>query len=426
MSYYLLLAFIVVEYMRPGNMFPVLNALRLNTVIPLAMLAATAVSGKVPHGEILQERNTLILGALLFLIVVSVVTAGNIGYVFFTFTTVLGYVLVAWVVARQVGDIEDIKGLFKMLLFVHVGIVAFAPEIVLDGQTRHYIPAGAFLGDGNDFALSIDIIIPFCFFMMFDAKGLKGRIFWAVSLLVLVAAVIGTQSRGGTLGLIAVGIYFWSKTDRKVVTGALSVVSVVGVLALASPEYFQRMNTLSHVEDDGSAQGRITAWKAGTNMMLSNPLLGVGAGNFPPNFTRFAPGAEGVGRWKTAHSIYFLILGELGLPGIAVLLYLIFWNLYENRRVAKEVIKQGLAKSSREVRLLGALSASLLAFAVAGAFLSAIYYPHMYVMAGMLIASRRIARVAALATSADAPKPSQAIIATPALRPQFQPGRYVS
>ncbi len=431
MIYYLVLAFFVVEYMRPGNMLPALNALRLNTVIPLAMLVATSLSGKVSNGEVLSERNTLIFATLIVLVIGSVVTARITMYAFTAFTVVLGYVLLTWVVARQMGDIEDVKGLFKTLMFIHVGIIGIAPELVLDGQNRNYIPTGAFLGDGNDFALSIDILVPFCLFMIFDAKGIKGRLFWAATLLVLVAAIIGTQSRGGTLGLVAVAIYYWTKTDRKVLTAALAVVAVVGVLGLASPQYFERMNTLSHVEDDGSAQGRITAWKAGTNMMLSNPLLGVGAGNFPPNFPRFAPGADGVGRWKTAHSIYFLILGELGLPGLMLLLYFVFWNLYENRRLTKEIMKQGLAKSSREVRLVGSLSASLLAFAVAGAFLSAIYYPHMYVIAGLLIATRRIARLAAVQAQAqtvpaDGSVPVAPMLAQPSLRPQFQPGRYVS
>ena len=429
MIYYFVLAFFVVEYMRPGNLYPVINVARLNTIIPLSTLFLTTFKGAVSNGEILPDRNTVIFGTLTFLVVVSVLTARLTGNAFTAFTVVLGYVLLGWVVARQMGTIDDLKGLFKTLIFVHIGIIAIAPEIVLDGQERHFIPAGAFLGDGNDFALSIDILVPFCLFLLFDAKKLMGRIFWGVCLLLLVAAIIGTQSRGGTLGLVAVAIYFWSKTDRKLLTGAISIVGLVGVMALASPQYFARMGTMAKIEDDGSAQGRITAWKAGTYMMLSNPLLGVGAGNFPPNYTKFAPGADGVGRWKTAHSIYFLILGELGLPGLMLLIYYIFWNLGENRRLSKKVMREGLAKSSPEVRLVGAMSASLLAYAVAGAFLSAIYYPHMYVLAGMMIASRRIARLAAaqqVAPAGAAASATPVVYQPPVLRPHFPPGRYVS
>ena len=425
MIYYLVLAFFVVEYLRPGNLYPVLNVARLNTIIPLLTLMLTAVKGKVPNGYILTERNALIFGGLTFLVLFSIPFARLSSSAFGAFTVVLGYVLLGWIVARQMGTVGELKGLFKTLIFVHVGIVLIAPEIVLDGQQRHYIPAGAFLGDGNDFALSIDILVPFALFLLFEAKRFVGRIFWGVCLLMLVAAVVGTQSRGGSLGLIAVAVYYWTKSDRKVLTGALAGGALIGVLALASPQYFARMSTLANVEEDGSAQGRITAWKAGTNMMLSNPLLGVGAGNFPNNYTRFAPGADGVGRWKTAHSIYFLILGELGLPGLALLIYYIVHNLRANRRVTKELLARGLSRSSTEVRLVASMSASLLAFAVAGAFLSAVYYPHMYVLAGMLIATRRIALGASTAAVTVASPQPAPLVLHPALR-HIPRGRYVS
>ncbi len=424
MIYYLVLCLFVVEYMRPGNLYPALNAARLNSILPWVCVLASAVKGVVPHRDIFEDRNFTLFGVFTFLVMVSVLTARVTVYAFTTFTIVFGYVLFLWIVARQMGTLDAMKGLFRTLIFIHAGIVFIAPQIVLDGQNRNYIPAGAFLGDGNDFSLSICILVPFCLFLLLDSNRKIARLFYALLLLLLVAAVIGTQSRGGTLGLIAVGVYYWLKTNRKVVTGALAAVAVVGVMALASPQYFQRMGTLTNVEDDGSAQGRLTAWRAGTAMMLSNPLLGVGAGNFPPNYTRFAPGAEGMGRWKTAHSIYFLALGELGLPGIGVLLYFIFWNLHANRKAAKEAIRRGLSPTSSEVQLLGALSASVLAFAVAGAFLSAIYYPHMYVLAGMIIAARRLTRLAVGHVDELTPAPP-AMVLHPALRP-LPRGRYVS
>ncbi len=223
-----------------------------------------------------------------------------------------------------------------------------------DASTRHYIPAGAFLGDGNDFALSVCIRVPFALFLLFESpKWRQKAVLHCAARCCSWPPSSATQSRGGSLGLIAVVIYYWWKTDRKVLTGALAVTALVGVMALASPQYFARMGTIVTYETDGSAQGRITAWKAGVGMMLSNPLLGVGAGNFPPNFTRFAPGAGGVGRWKTAHSIYFLILGELGLPGFFLLIYFIGWNLDANRRLSKQLRGQGVSARSSEVRLLG-------------------------------------------------------------------------
>ena len=125
-------------------------------------------------------------------------------------------------------------------------------------------------------------------------------------------------------------------------------------------------------------------------MMMSNPILGVGAGQFPANFTRFAPGDET--RWKTAHSIYFLVLGELGLPGLGVLLFFIFSNLAQNTRLVRQIRRKPTAATDRQVQLLSCLSVSVIAYAIAGAFLSATYYPHMFVLSGVLLSARRLVR----------------------------------
>jgi len=89
-------------------------------------------------------------------------------------------------------------------------------------------------------------------------------------------------------------------------------------------------------------------------------------------------------KWLTAHSIYFLILGELGLPGMVFLFAIIFGNLIANGRRMREVDR--LPEEARETqrRLLVCLNSSMIAFAVGGAFLSAIYYPHIYVISGVM------------------------------------------
>jgi short subunit fatty acids transporter len=56
-----------------------------------------------------------------------------------------------------------------------------------------------------------------------------------------------------------------------------------------------------------------------------------------------------------------------------------------------EVTRRNSSKAQTETRLMVALSASVVAFATGGAFLSALYYPHIFVLAGLLTASRRIA-----------------------------------
>lgn len=394
MIYYALLLFFVLEYARPGSYIPGLDALRLNSLVPILVVLGTVFTHPpVSNREVVKESNTKLIGFLLGLIALSVLTAEVTLYAWEVFKAVVGYVLVYWAIGRQVGDLQRLKGLFRTLVVVHLLLAAMTPEMFTDPDTRHYMAAGTFLGDGNDFALSVNLVIPFALFLMLEARTVVGRLLSGGALLVLVLCVVATQSRGGTLALVFTGFYYWMKSDRKLVTGMLAVAALTAVLVFAPPAYFERMDTISSYETDGSAQGRITAWRAGTAMALSNPLLGVGAGQFPGKFVEFAPaGPSGPEvRWKTAHSIYFLILGELGFPGLALITGFILSNLVTNRRHAREFRKRSPSERV-EGRLLACLSASLLAYAIAGAFLSATYYPHMFVLGGLLVAGRRIAR----------------------------------
>ena len=54
-------------------------------------------------------------------------------------------------------------------------------------------------------------------------------------------------------------------------------------------------------------------------------------------------------------------------------------------------------------QLLASLSASVIAFATGGAFLSAVYYPHMFVIGGLLVAGRRVVRSRLAEERAPAP-----------------------
>ena len=153
------------------------------------------------------------------------------------------------------------------------------------------------------------------------------------------------------------------------------------MLLFAPPAYFERMGTIT-TASDGSAQGRIQAWKGGIGMAFNNPVFGVGAGQFGPMWG------------KTAHSSYVLLFAELGFPGLVVIIMLVFGNLHANMKVRKAFQAQGPppdgAAESEHVRMSFATSAAMIGFAVAGAFLSAPYYPHLFVLTGILVSTRAL------------------------------------
>ena len=94
----------------------------------------------------------------------------------------------------------------------------------------------------------------------------------------------------------------------------------------------------------------------------------------------------------TAHSSYFLVLGELGFVGILVFLAMVIGairaNLKTRALIRARAGPEPNAAAIESMRMLYLTSAAMIGFAAPGAFLSAAYYPHIYVLTALLIAAR--------------------------------------
>jgi len=395
LCWWLLLA-IFFEYARPGSFVSGINVLRLNTLIPLGLVLACALAKDLrPMKEVWLDPLSRWLVAYFCVIAFGLVHADVTLYAFNVTKTVLGYLLLAFVIVRICTTLDRIRSVYAVLVVSHLFLIVMNPAAILNPEQRNYIIGGTFLGDGNDFSLSICIVAPMAIELALASKSRIVRLFWWGALLVLCLAVVASQSRGGTLGLAAVAGYLWLRSPRKALTMILALVGVVAILAYAPDQYFERMRTISHYEADGSAMGRITAWKAAIQMCIDHPLWGVGAGMFPVSFGTIYRPAEHM-PWLTAHSMYFLLLGELGIPGVLVLLGLILGNLRANRRVMRA--RDAVAEDKRlglfpqgPNRMLYLLSASMVGFAVCGAFLSVAYYPHLFVLTALMVSARAVA-----------------------------------
>lgn len=381
----LLLVFIF-EYMRPGSYVPALGV--LNSIIPLGMFALSLfISPRASNGEVLQERNALWILFFVLLVGVSVLTAEVQFNAFLKFRQVVGYFFLFFMIVKLTADLRRLKILFATLAFIHVGLILLNPDLILKPEIRSYIQGVTFLGDGNDFSLSVTIVIPMCLFLLLEAKAKWLKLLYLMVLGLLLFSIIGTSSRGAAIAILAVLLYLWLRSQKKLLGIVALTVVALAVLVFAPPSYFERMETVKDYETESSAQGRLRAWAAAIRMAKDHPLLGVGSGHFGMMYSnRYRPAdydGDTMG-WLTAHSIYFLTLGELGIPGVIILLSIIIGNLRENGRRLRDLKR--IPSEARETyrRLFVCLDSSMIAFAVGGAFLSAIYYPHLYVITALM------------------------------------------
>jgi len=392
--FYGLLLFFVFEYARPGSYLPILDDLKINTIIPVSVFLLSLLSkGRPSTLEILNMKNTLWFIIFLSLFFLSVLTADVTYYVFTRFLAVLGYILAYFTIIKIISTEKRHATLFTLLLAIHITLLLLNPGVILNPESRHYLSGVTFLGDGNDFALSLCIVIPFAIYLIQTEKTKSKKIILLFILGICVFAVIGTQSRGGFIALSALFLYFCMKSEKKLQILLASVIIAIIVGIFTPAEFYDRILSIKDYETEGSAQGRIMAWKSAIRMALDNPITGVGAGHFPVKYgVEYRP--DGVGRtdipWSTAHSIYFLILGEFGFPGLIFLIGIILFNLWRCNNTIKSLEKDKLRNIDNWKKLAIAMNSSLIGFAVGSAFLSSLYYPHLYVLAALLESTNRM------------------------------------
>lgn len=388
MAFLGLLVVFVFEYVRPGTWVPALGA--AGTFVALGTLALSLIAkSENSNGDVFKDKNGLLMLWFLGMVTMSVLTAEITEFAFTRFKTVFGYVFLFFMIAKLVTDEKRLRIVFFVLVALHLVVLFLNPQIVLNPETRNYIVNAGFLGDGNDFALSVCIVLPMAIFLFQTAKSFWMRMFFMAVTGTLILAIIGTQSRGATLGLAGILFYQWLRSRNKALGVMVGSAVLMLILAFAPPQYFERMNTLKDYEQESSAAFRLIIWQSAIRMANDHPILGVGAGHFSVNFgTRYRPPGESTTSmpWQNAHSIYFMILAELGYPGLLFLLTLFFSNWVGNHRRRREAERLPSKLALTQQRLLVSIDSSLITFAITGAFLSGIYYPHVFILAGLAAA----------------------------------------
>ncbi len=256
-------------------------------------------------------------------------------------------------------------------------------------------PDGHILSDNNHMALALCMTLPMIAYLTSVTKekvivyGLK------VMLVVCVIAILGTYSRGGMIGLVFVGGYFWLKSKHKIrLLFVLMIISSIAYTYL--PErWYNRMDTIETASEDGSFMTRVNSWKIHTLMALDRPITGGGfkscqygyiwrslAVNIDKlDFISTPPVSE---RGWAAHSIYFQVLGDHGFAGFFLFISIIALSFIKLTSIEKYYRKQTGVDDWR-YRLSKMVKVSLLAYCVSGAALSLAYLELYYAILAVVI-----------------------------------------
>ena len=151
------------------------------------------------------------------------------------------------------------------------------------------------------------------------------------------------------------------------------------------------MRSALHPDQDETAQMRFTLWKAGIDMFERHPLFGVGIGNFGTTYVQEYGGATLTPTVYAPHSIYVQALSETGLAGAVPLLLIWIFFLRVNSRTRRHLKALGLAdRRSFEYRFSVGLDVAFVGYMASGAFITVLYYPHLWYLLGLNAALHNI------------------------------------
>ena len=386
--YFILFVFLVsAEYIGLGIFIPVYNALPIPLLLSFGLFLHVVY--KNGHRPIFEFSSAKYLLFFIFL-TASAMAHGLIqSYAIDPLKVEVGYFMLLVIAFYLVDDKKTI--LVYALVFVSVHVFLVMLNINKLGHERMgAFMASFFLGDGNDFAWSLNVALPMAFFVLMVAKNFAFRLIAIGMIGVLLLGIIGTQSRGASLALVSGFLYFFFYVTHKKLS-AIIVISIVAftVVLVAPDNYFNRMETLGNYQEDTSAMGRIHAWRTATEMAVDNPLLGVGAGSFNSSYGRSYRKPNDPSRWISTHSVYFKVLAEYGFPGIFVYLMIIVHSLRINNRTAK-ALEANPGGASISVLWPKCLNWSIVSWSVGALFLTGLDYPHLFLLVGLSMSASRI------------------------------------
>lgn len=200
----------------------------------------------------------------------------------------------------------------------------------LAGTGYIYRMAGT-LTHPNALAMYLNLMLPWVGFLFLVEKRALLRILLIVTIVLALIALILTGSRGAWLGLaitITAGFFLWMRKQGKnplvgLSVSALMLLLLFSVLFATSATFRTRL-----IEGDaGAALVRIPLMEVAKEVILANPVTGVGLNSYTSEMARYDRTAIRIASHydQQVHNTWLLMAAETGVPSLLVFVYLFFF-----------------------------------------------------------------------------------------------------
>ena len=410
-AYWGLFAFTALLLFRPQDSLPILEPFHLPEVSALTALIAMVVRrtnrGLTPIPWTPEVGGMAAISLVMLLTApFSVWPSGAIS----TFTDLYLKVLLVFVLLVHTLSSPALLRRFTWLIVLAMGwasangVTDYVRGVnLMDGERlQGAMPGLGLMGNPNDLAMNMVAFLPFAAFKALAPGKPLPRLVSAVIVLLMLATILFTKSRGGFLGLAVVAVLVILQARR--IRPGIAIAALFAALVVPPflPQTFwTRASSIFNAEEDttGSREARIELMQDAWRTFNERPFTGVGAGQFqnynPPE--RLQP-------WHETHNVELQLLTELGLLGFAAFTWFLIraamtigntWRALRprgRRRAGVPPEADAFGPGEREwMRLhVAACIAAFAGWLVCAQFGSIGYYWTLYYIVGMAVAAHAI------------------------------------
>jgi probable O-glycosylation ligase (exosortase A-associated) len=373
------------------------------------------VLAREPKHPAFNSLTILIIAFLLCISLTSLTALAPADQVEAKWLTVFKTFLFLLITAHLLTDKTRVTALLWVMVISlgYFGVRGGGFALLTAGADRVYGPPNTMITDNNHLAAALLVTMPLMNYLRLQARHRVVRLGLLVGMGLTLFAVLGSYSRGALIGLGAMTLFLWWNGRNKLVSGMIMAIVVAGAISFMPQTWSSRMSTISTAsENDASAEGRLTMWRESFIMAVDRPLTG--AGFMGPYNKSVVDQFVGDGQARAVHSIYFEVIGEHGFPTFVIWLSMTLVSVLNTMAILRESRGRPDLAWSRDFAKMAQVS--IIAYLVAGAFLSLCYWDFYFTLLVAIAATRQIVRLAVR-------QPQQAAMARTSVSQRFATAR---
>lgn len=396
-----MLVLIVIHFVQPGELIPALDPFRIELVYG-TLLIVSFIAHRISPSPTLLFSNRIFLSALILLgaallsIPLAVWRGGAVSAVIDLAKLIVLIVLLSMLV--------DSQARLRTMLWCMAAVAAWFAGTSLSGYARGDFYAlqyewgaldraegiNSIVGGPNELAGLLLALLPLLIALVRSTRSVLARIVLMTSGAMTLAAISLTGSRIAMIGLVVMALCYAVQSKHKLLTSVACLVIGCSIWFNLPREYKQRYLTVESYATggqlDASNEFRLEIWKAGGRIFLRNPIVGVGAGQFPTAYGLIYLNGRHAA-WMNPHNLLIQIACELGLVGLAAFCYFLA-QIARGIKFVLHKTRNGATKLNYQTAIACCImSIGTLILSLVG---HTLYRPYWYLLAGLVAANHNI------------------------------------